>query len=82
MGRRLRRLRKERRLTQEELATRVGIQASELARMEKDVYRVSLDVLFRLLAVLEVSAAELFAEPAPIEVVSERGGVRPQRRSR
>jgi transcriptional regulator with XRE-family HTH domain len=63
VGRRLRRLRKERRLGQEELAARVGIQASELARMEKDVYRVSLDVLVRILAVLDVRAEELFAEP-------------------
>jgi transcriptional regulator with XRE-family HTH domain len=63
VGRRLRRLRKERRLSQEELAARVGIQAAELARMEKDVYRVSLDVLFRILAVLDVGAEELFAEP-------------------
>jgi transcriptional regulator with XRE-family HTH domain len=61
VGRRIRRLRKDRRLSQEELATRVGIQTSELARMEKDVYRVSLDVLFRILGALEVGAEEFFA---------------------
>jgi transcriptional regulator with XRE-family HTH domain len=64
VGRRLRRLRKERRLDQEQLAAKVGIQVAELARMEKDVHRVSLDVLVRILAVLDVGAEELFAEPA------------------
>lgn len=75
VGRRLRRLRKERRLDQDELAARIGIQPAELARMEKDGYRVSLDVLFRLLAALAVSADELFAE-CSIERAEEH---RPQR---
>jgi transcriptional regulator with XRE-family HTH domain len=77
VGRRLRRLRKERRLSHDELAAKAGIQASELARMEKDGYRVSLDVLFRLLAALDAEAEDLFAEAesavaggAPAEVGS------------
>jgi transcriptional regulator with XRE-family HTH domain len=63
VGRRLRRLRKERRLSHEELGARAGLSAGELVRLEKDEHRVSLDVLFRLLAALQVGAEELFAAP-------------------
>ena len=72
IGSRLRRLRKERGLTQSDLACQIGIQQSDLSRMEKGEYRVSLDNLFKILAALEVSAAAFFAEqrgasrPAPV----------------
>ena len=39
VGRKIRQLRKERRLTQTELAVRLGIQQSDLSRMEKGEYR-------------------------------------------
>jgi transcriptional regulator with XRE-family HTH domain len=60
VGKRIRRLRKERRLTQTELSARVGIQQSDLSRMEKGEYRVSLDTLFRILAEFDVSIGEFF----------------------
>jgi transcriptional regulator with XRE-family HTH domain len=63
VGRRLRRLRKERRLSHEELGARAGIAAGELVRLEKDEYRVSLDMLIRLLAALQVGPEELFGAP-------------------
>jgi transcriptional regulator with XRE-family HTH domain len=72
VGSRLRRLRKERRLTQSDLARQIGIQQSDLSRMEKGEYRVSLDNLFKILAALEVSATAFFADqreaprPAPV----------------
>jgi len=72
IGCRLRRLRKERRLTQSDLARQIGIQQSDLSRMEKGEYRVSLDNLFKILAALDVSATAFFAEqreasrPAPV----------------
>jgi len=62
VGSRLRRLRKERRLTQSDLARQIGIQQSDLSRMEKGEYRVSLDNLFKILAALDVSATAFFAE--------------------
>ena len=62
VGSRLRRLRKERRLTQSDLARQIGIQQSDLSRMEKGEYRVSLDNLFRILAALDVSATAFFAD--------------------
>ena len=43
VGRRLRELRKARNLTQSDLAQRIGIQQSDLCRMEKGRYRVRLD---------------------------------------
>ena len=76
VGRRVRRLRKDRRLSVADLAAEVGLQAGDLARLEKGEYRVSLDVLFRLLAALATSVEEFFEgvareAAAPPEVVRE-----------
>ena len=60
VGRKIRELRKERRLTQVELSARLGIQQSDLSRMEKGEYRVSLDTLFRILAEFKMSIGEFF----------------------
>jgi transcriptional regulator with XRE-family HTH domain len=60
VGARLRALRKERHLTQTELARQIGIQQSDLSRMEKGEYRVSLDNLFKILAVFDVSLNDFF----------------------
>jgi transcriptional regulator with XRE-family HTH domain len=72
IGSRLRRLRKERHLSQTELARQIGIQQSDLSRMEKGEYRVSLENLFKILSVLELDVTEFFQEqsaparPAPV----------------
>ena len=60
VGRKIRRLRKERQLTQTELSGRIGIQQSDLSRMEKGEYRVSLDTLFKILAEFDISIGEFF----------------------
>jgi len=60
VGHKLRELRKERKLTQVELSARLGIQQSDLSRMEKGEYRVSLDTLFRALAEFQMSIGEFF----------------------
>ncbi len=69
IGERLRFLRKARGLTQAELARQIGIQQSDLSRMEKGTYRVSLDNLFKILAIFGMQIAEFFqdqpAAPAP-----------------
>ena len=67
VGRRVRRLRKERRLSLEQVAAAVGMQQADLLRLEKGEYRASLDVLFRILAVLEVSGEAFFAAAAQEE---------------
>jgi transcriptional regulator with XRE-family HTH domain len=60
VGRKIRELRKERKLTQTELSARIGIQQSDLSRMEKGEYRVSLDTLFRILAEFGLGMGEFF----------------------
>jgi transcriptional regulator with XRE-family HTH domain len=62
IGSRLRRLRKERGLTQAELARQIGIQQSDLSRMEKGEYRVSLDNLFKILGVFDLDLADFFSD--------------------
>jgi transcriptional regulator with XRE-family HTH domain len=65
VGRRIRELRKEHNLTQTELSSRVGIQQSDLSRMEKGEYRVSLDTLFRIVGEFQMSVGEFFEEGDP-----------------
>lgn len=62
IGGRLRQLRKDRALTQAELARQIGIQQSDLSRMEKGEYRVSLDNLFKILGVFELDLADFFGD--------------------
>ena len=64
VGGKIREMRKERRLTQSELASRIGVQQSDLSRMEKGEYRVSLDTLFKILAEFDVGIGEFFDEVA------------------
>ncbi|MCB9377517.1 MAG: helix-turn-helix transcriptional regulator [Holophagales bacterium] len=49
-------------MTQTELAVRLGIQQSDLSRMEKGEYRVSLDTLFKILAEFRLGIGEFFEE--------------------
>ncbi len=64
VGRRIRQLRKDKALTQAELAGRIGIQQSDLCRMESGEYRVSLETLFKILKVFEMGVADFFDESA------------------
>jgi ribosome-binding protein aMBF1 (putative translation factor) len=59
VGRRIRQLRKQRKLTQEELARRVGLHPLDLARVEKGEYRINLDTLRAVLAELQISLGEM-----------------------
>jgi len=62
IGGRLRLLRKDRGLTQAELARQIGIQQSDLSRMEQGEYRVSLDNLFKILGVFELDLTDFFGD--------------------
>ena len=64
VGGKIRQLRKEHKLTQNELASRIGVQQSDLSRMEKGEYRVSLDTLFKILAEFDMGIGEFFDEVA------------------
>ena len=66
IGVRLRRLRRERKLTQADLARQIGIQQSDLSRMEKGEYRVSLDSLFKILGVFDIEMTEFFGDAAAV----------------
>jgi transcriptional regulator with XRE-family HTH domain len=72
IGAKLRRLRKERQLTQADLARQIGIQQSDLSRIEKGEYRVSLDNLVKLLNVFDVQISEFFGEPSPRSQTMQR----------
>ena len=62
VGQKVRRLRKERGMTQSELAARIGIIQSDLCRMEKGEYKVGLDTLFKVLEVFGMNIGEFFDE--------------------
>ncbi len=64
VGGKIRQLRKEHKLTQNELASRIGVQQSDLSRMEKGEYRVSLDTLFKILSEFDLGIGEFFDEMA------------------
>jgi transcriptional regulator with XRE-family HTH domain len=62
VGSKIRQLRKERGLTQSELARRIGVQQSDLCRMENGEYKVSLDTLFSILSVFGMDIGEFFRD--------------------
>ncbi len=64
VGSRIRSLRKDRSLTQADLAHRIGIQQSDLCRMENGEYKVSLETLFKILSIFEMNIADFFNEDA------------------
>lgn len=65
VGSKIRQLRKDNSLTQSELARRIGVQQSDLCRMENGEYKVSLDTLFKILAVFGMDIGEFFREEFP-----------------
>ncbi len=62
VGKKIRQLRKDRNLTQAELAAKIGIQQSDLCRMETGEYKVSLEALFKILRIFDMNIAEFFHE--------------------
>jgi transcriptional regulator with XRE-family HTH domain len=78
VGRKIRELRKAHKLTQTELSLRIGVQQSDLSRMEQGEYRVSLDTLFRILSEFQMTIGEFFAgvpeesiEPSDVRLVQD-----------
>ena len=62
VGEKIRERRKAIGLTQAELAGRIGIQQSDLCRMEKGEYKVSLETLFKILRIFQVTIGDFFAD--------------------
>ena len=61
----LRKLRKARGLSQEELAHRAEIDRTYISALERSVYAAGIDVVDRLARVLGVEAADLLQRPFP-----------------
>ncbi|KRR15999.1 XRE family transcriptional regulator [Bradyrhizobium jicamae] len=59
----LRRLRHERKVSQEQLAHDAGIDRAYLSRVERAVTYVGLEIIEKLAAILEVDPAEFFRRP-------------------
>ena len=72
VGRKIRQLRRQRKLTQVELAEKIGIHQSDLSRMEQGEYKVGLDTLIRILQTFDLSIGEFFEESARENVVVEK----------
>lgn len=62
VGSKIRQLRKEHSLTQAILAEKIGVQQSDLCRMENGEYKVSLDTLFKILGVFGIGIGEFFRD--------------------
>ncbi len=62
VGAKIRQLRKDRNVTQAELAHKIGVQQSDLCRMENGEYKVSLETLFNILSLFEINIAEFFKD--------------------
>jgi len=62
VGEKIRELRKSRSLTQAELAAKIGVQQSDLCRMETGEYKVSLETLFGVLSIFGLDIGEFFKE--------------------
>src|SRR6266536_1881408 len=72
VGRKIRQLRRQRKLTQVELADRIGVHQSDLSRMEQGEYKVGLDTLLKILATFDLSIGDFFEEGNRTETVIER----------
>jgi transcriptional regulator with XRE-family HTH domain len=73
----LRRFRRAKSLSQEELAHRAGIDRTYISALERSVYAASIEVVDRLARVLDVEAAELLRRPgsmASAKTGSRQGG--------
>ena len=72
VGRKIRQLRRQRKLTQVELAEKIGIHQSDLSRMEQGEYKVGLDTLLKILQCFDLSIGDFFDETSRANTVLEK----------
>ena len=72
VGRKIRQLRRQRKLTQVELAQKIGIHQSDLSRMEQGEYKVGLDTLLKILQTFDISIGEFFEDDNRVQVVFDK----------
>ena len=63
LARNLRALRREKRMSQEELAHRADLDRTYISSLERSVYSATIDVVDRLAEVLGVDASDLLRRP-------------------
>ena len=71
VGRKIRQLRRQRKLTQVELAEKIGVHQSDLSRMEQGEYKVGLDTLLKILQCFDLSIGEFFDENRTTTIVEK-----------
>jgi len=75
VGERIRQLRKERRITQTELAEAIGLTFQQIQKYEKARNRISASKLVQIAEIFEVNVAELFSPVHPqLTAEQEREG--------
>lgn len=67
IGQRVRKIRKARSLSQEELAEKIGISVTHMSHIETGNTKLSLPVLVSLACVLEVRTDDLLSDREPLE---------------
>ena len=73
VGSKIRQIRKDHDMTQSELARRIGVQQSDLCRMETGEYKVSLDTLLKILGVFGMEIGEFFrGEPSAPQPATDK----------
>ena len=72
VGRKIRQIRRQRKLTQVELAERIGIHQSDLSRMEQGEYKVGLDTLLKILQCFDLNMGDFFEETERADTVLDR----------
>src|SRR3954462_15587849 len=72
VGRKIRQLRRQRKLTQVELADKIGIHQSDLSRMEQGEYKVGLDTLLKVLQTFDLSIGNFFEEGSRAQWVFDK----------
>src|SRR5437588_3562918 len=69
VGRKIRQLRRQRKLTQVDLAEKIGIHQSDLSRMEQGEYKVGLDTLLKILQTFDLTIGDFFEEHDEAELL-------------
>lgn len=77
VGRKIRQLRRQRKLTQVELAEKIGVHQSDLSRMEQGEYKVGLDTLLKILQCFDLSIGEFFDENRAVSIVEKYRALSP-----
>ena len=62
IGRRIKALRKQKKIPQDELAEMIGISPNHLSALERGAYNIKLDLLVQIMDCLDVTADDLFRD--------------------